>query len=129
MKSGIEVQPVVRAICRDRALVLVALFLSCSFLAGCDRGHKMYRVKGHVFYKDGSVPTGGAALVGFVPGKNSTNEIRKGACGPINPDGSFEMYTRKPYDGVFPGEYNVNFAIRRVAIDPTTSVIAEKYAN
>jgi hypothetical protein len=86
----------------------------------------MYRVRGHVFYPDGSVPRGGVAVVRFQPTGVSTAGIRKGASGAIEADGSFELWTRRTGDGVFEGEYTVTFAIQKGVMD-TTPYVAEKY--
>lgn len=96
-------------------------------LAGCDGGPEMHQVRGHVFYKDGSVPKGGTALVGFQPTAGTSATVRKGASGVIGPDGAFEMTTRKPGDGVHAGEYDVRFVIRKDGTDPATSLIPAKY--
>jgi len=82
------------------------------------------QVSGKVLYPDGSVPKGGICTVQFVP--ISAVEVRKAATGFIGSDGSFEMYTRKPGDGVFLGEYAVTFAVWKGPRDPT-SLIDEKY--
>jgi hypothetical protein len=42
---------------------------------------------------------------------SSTAEIRKLATGEIGSDGRFQMYTRKPGDGVIPGKYAVTFTV------------------
>jgi hypothetical protein len=88
----------------------------------------MYQVRGKVLYKDGSVPKGGVCVVQFIPTSESTGEVRRGAGGPINPDGSFEMHTRKAGDGVFPGEYAVTFAVWPGPMDPRPLVLP-KYIN
>lgn len=64
----------------------------------------------------------------FEPTKDSPAEIRKGASGQIGEDGSFEMSTRVPGDGVYLGKYAVTFAVWKGPRDPT-SLIAEKYTN
>jgi hypothetical protein len=87
----------------------------------------MYQVSGKVLYKDGSVPKAPVALVRFEPTQKSTAEIRKAATGEIGPDGSFTLYTRKPGDGVIPGEYHVAFTLCKSAVD-TTPMIPAKYA-
>jgi hypothetical protein len=87
----------------------------------------MYQVSGKVLYKDGSVPKAPVALVRFEPTQDSKAEIRKSATGEIGPDGSFTLYTRKPGDGVFPGEYHVAFTLCKSAVD-TKPMIPNKYA-
>jgi hypothetical protein len=114
---------------RRGAILLLAALITCALFAGCNQGSGMYHVRGHVFYKDGSVPKGGAAIVTFQPAKDSTAKIRKGASGVIGPDGSFEMFTRKPGDGVQPGEYDVTFMVMKNATDANSSLILPKYTD
>jgi len=87
----------------------------------------MAQVRGHVFYKDGSVPKGAVAVIRFEPAQDSDAEVRKAATGSIESDGSFQMMTRKPGDGVFLGKYNVTFAVLRDAMNPRSSMINPKY--
>jgi hypothetical protein len=112
-----------RRTCRFVAVVA----LSALAFVGCDRGPRLYQVRGHVLYKDGSVPTGSVCLVGFQPAANSSAKIRKAATGVIGPDGAFELITRNPGDGVHPGEYDARFVIRKNGTDPATSMIPLKY--
>jgi hypothetical protein len=113
---------------RMKSLLLVLILLSVAALTGCSHGPKMYRVKGKVTYRDGTVPKGGVAVVRFSPSENSTAETRKGATGAIGQDGSFELMTRKPGDGVYPGDYIVTFVVLRNAMDQASSMILPKYA-
>jgi hypothetical protein len=106
------------------ALVAATLF----GLSGCNRGPAMYNVSGKVLYTDGSVPTGGVAVVRLQPATTSTSEIRKGASGAIGPDGSFELSTRIQGDGVYEGEYDVTFVVQKGVMD-TTSLIPPKYTD
>jgi hypothetical protein len=102
--------------------------LPCALaLSGCG-SREMYQVRGKVTYKDGTVPKGILAIVNFTPTKDSSAEIRKGASGPIEPDGSFVMVTRMPGDGVHRGEYAVTFRVLR---DATTyaSLVSPKYSS
>jgi hypothetical protein len=108
-------------------LVLVLAVVAVAF-TGCDRGPAMYQVSGKVLYKDGSVPKGGVAVVRLQPTSGSTAEIRKGASGAIGPDGTFELFTRVPGDGVYEGDYDVTFAIYKGPMDPTP-LIPAKYMN
>jgi hypothetical protein len=112
---------------KTRAAFLGALCFACSMFAGCNRGPAMYHVRGKVLYKDGSVPRGMGA-VHFEPTSESTAAIRKVASGDIGPDGSFELMTRKPGDGVFRGEYVATIAVVKSATDPTL-LSAETYRN
>jgi hypothetical protein len=97
-------------------------------LAGCDRGPDMAQVSGKVFYKDGTVPKGAVALVQFSPTQGSSAEVRKGATGAIMPDGSFTLYTRRPGDGVYHGEYNASFSVLKAVMDPK-QMIQPHYTN
>jgi hypothetical protein len=102
-----------------------ALVLMCLVgVGGCNRGPKMVHVKGIVLNKDGSVPKAGVAVVRFEPTVDSTAEIRKGAAGSIQSDGSFEVWTRKPGDGIYVGQYDVTFAIQKGPMDSTPLVQA-----
>ena len=95
--------------------------------AGCSDRPATAQVSGKVLLKDGSVPQGGVRVVQFVPAKDSTAEILKGASGEIRDDGSFVAYTRKPGDGVFLGKYDVTFSIWKSAMDSTT-LVAPKFS-
>ncbi len=110
-----------------RGMLLAGCCFVCLLaLAGCNRGPEMYQVRGHVFYKDGTVPRAAVAVVVFQPKKDTTAEIRKGASGAINPDGSFVLWTRKAGDGVYKGEYNVGFTVLKAVMDPKP-LIMDKY--
>jgi hypothetical protein len=109
-----------------RLATTLAITSACFVLPGCGRGPAMSQVRGKVLYKDGSVPKGGVNVVRLEPTGESTAEVRRGASAMIEPDGSFEMYTRQPGDGVFHGEYAVTFAILRAVTDPKP-LIQEKY--
>jgi hypothetical protein len=110
-----------------RAAFLAGLCLVGAMFSGCNRGPAMYQVRGKVLYKDGSVPSGMGA-VHLEPTSASTATIKKVASGAIGPDGTFEMMTRKPGDGVFKGEYVVTIAVVKSATDPTL-LSAETYRN
>lgn len=88
----------------------------------------MYQVSGIVLNKDGSIPKAPVCLVRFEPTKDSTAEIRKSATGNIGPDGKFTLFTRKPGDGVFGGEYHVVFTLCKSAVD-TKPMVLDKYAD
>jgi hypothetical protein len=114
---------------RLRSALVVLFALVAGMLAGCDKGHKMYQVSGKVLYKDGSVPKAPIAQVQLMPTRDSTAEVKKGAVGDINSsDGSFSLSTRKPGDGVLPGDYNVVFSLCKGAMD-TKQLIEAKYNN
>lgn len=101
----------------------VALFVA--LIAGCN-SRPTAQVKGKVLYKDGSVPQGGVRVIRFEPTADTTATTRKTATGDIADDGSFEMYSRKPGDGVFLGKYAVTFSVWRGPRD-RVSLIDEKY--
>ena len=113
-----------------RQCTLVALLLLPLTVAqsGCG-GKQAYPVRGKVTYKDGSVPRGSVAVVLFTPSDDTTAEIRKGASGSIEPDGSFEMVTRMPGDGVYRGTYGVTFRVMRDTSNPASSYVAAKYTS
>jgi hypothetical protein len=113
---------------RRGRLPLAAAWIALVALGGCDRGPAMYQVRGKVFYKDGSVPTGAVCVVNLQPLSSADAEVRKGASGAIGPDGSFELYTRRPGDGVIHGEYQVGFVVLKSVSDPQ-SLVQPKYAN
>lgn len=77
------------------AKLFAILCLAMIVLAGC--GGKV-KVKGHVYYADGSPFPGG--VVNFT---DDVNVYR----GEVSTDGSFEMRTLKPGDGIAPGTYKV----------------------
>lgn len=100
----------------------VLVLMCLALVGGCNHGPKMVHVKGTVLNKDGSVPKAGVAVVRFEPTPDSTAEIRKGATGSIERDGSFEVWTRKPGDGIYVGQYDVTFAIQKGPMDSTPMV-------
>jgi hypothetical protein len=110
--------------------LLLAISLGVATLAGCNRGPAVAQVKGQVLNLDGSVPRGAVRVVRFEPLSENTAEIRKAASGDIDPnDGSFELYTRRPGDGVYLGDYAVTFAVLSDPHDMNSSLIADKYTN
>jgi hypothetical protein len=102
-----------------------ALIVLCALCAGCN-DRPTAQVSGKVLYKDGTVPQGGVRLIRFEPASDTTATIRKAATGYIADDGAFQMYTRKPGDGVILGKYAVTFTFWRGARDKV-SLIDEKY--
>jgi hypothetical protein len=106
---------------------LIVLSLCMLSPLGCNRGPKMAKVSGKVLYKDGKVPQGPVAVVRFNPTGESTAEVKKGASGTINPDGTFELFTRVGGDGVYLGEYAATFFV--MASGSNRNAVAPKYAN
>ncbi|TWU20792.1 hypothetical protein [Bythopirellula polymerisocia] len=91
----------------------VGSFLTCLLLVGCDNSGRV-QVTGTVGFNDGGIPQGEVSMIRFEPAsyaKTSDSEVRKGAYGYIQPDGSFRMTTLKPDDGVYPGTYKVCFTV------------------
>jgi len=107
---------------RRRNAWLVILLLGIA-AAGCQHGPRMYKVSGKVTFKGGTMPHAGVCTVQFIPSSSTSATDKKGAGGAINPDGTFEMHTRKPGDGVVPGEYDVTFAIWPGPMDPRPLVL------
>jgi hypothetical protein len=93
-----------------RVLSWLAVAGSVLSLTGCG-GRETYQVSGRVQYKDGSPITGGTRLIRFEPTADTTAEVRTTASGMIEPDGTFEMFRRKPGDGMIPGKYAVTFTV------------------
>src|SRR5689334_23205472 len=90
-----------------------AVLLTCSLAigAGCNKGPSMVHVRGTVMNKDGSPLKGGVRVVRFEPASDSEATLRKAASGEIAQDGSFELFTRRPGDGIVTGKYNVTFTV------------------
>ncbi len=111
---------------------IVALFALCGMLAfvagGCDSGPKVAKARGTVTFT-GGVPAGaGVKVIRFEPTPDSTAEVRKGASCSIAEDGSFEMFTRVPGDGVHVGKYAVVFSVLNSPIEQK-SLIDPKYTS
>jgi hypothetical protein len=51
--------------------------------------------------------------------------MRKPAVGQIKDDGSFELFTKRPGDGVLPGKYDVVISVMRGARDPVQLIDAK----
>jgi hypothetical protein len=95
---------------------------------GCNSGPKVVDAAGKVTF-DGGVPTGaGVKVIRFEPTPDSTAEVRKGASCNVAEDGSFEMYTRVPGDGVYAGKYAVVFSVLNSPIEQK-SLIDPKYTS
>jgi hypothetical protein len=109
------------------ALLFAALTIF-ALVTGCSNNSQMAQVRGHVFYKDGTVPDAEVAVVRFEPAADTTATVRRAASGAIESDGSFELFTRKAGDGVHYGNYAVSFMIQKSRKDPT-SLIPAKYTS
>ena len=110
--------------CFARSLILVCTLLLVSAVGCNDR--PTAQVKGKVLFKDGTVPQGGVRVIRFEPASDTTAVIRKTASSSILEDGSFDLFTRKPGDGVILGKYIVTFTVWRGPRD-RVSLIDEKY--
>jgi hypothetical protein len=91
-------------------LWLIALVLAPLVCIGC-AGKETAQVSGRVQYKGGKPIEAGIRVIRFEPAAGSSAAVRKTASGNIEPDGSFELFTRKPGDGVPLGKYTVTFTI------------------
>jgi hypothetical protein len=85
--------------------------------SGCGKSRPMAQVRGQVVFTDGNAPQAGVRVIRFECAKDTDAALRKGAAGVINDDGTFELFTRRPGDGVHLGKYDVTFAIFRGATD------------
>lgn len=70
------------------------------FVAGCGSGH--YSVRGKVVFPDGTPMEGG-----WVNFEKFEKGVTHSADSPVQPDGTFELRTVRPGDGVPPGKYRV----------------------
>src|SRR4051812_15207182 len=113
---------------RYNGLVAACSCAALAATAGCHKGPAMYQVRGKVTFQNGPAPKAGVKVVNFVPAKDSTAEVRRAASGPIEPDGSFTMFTRMNGDGVNAGDYAVVFTITKGPMD-MTSLIPVKYSD
>jgi hypothetical protein len=94
-----------------------AAALTICVLSGCGDSYQVAQVRGKVVFKNGPMPAAGVRMIRLEPTRDSTAEIRKGASGSINEDGTFEIYTRRPGDGVHVGKYAVTFTFLKSPTD------------
>src|SRR5947208_6474009 len=83
-----------------RAVVAAAVLLAGA--AGCDSNPRTYPVHGKVMLEDGRLVTRGVVLF-----EGASGGALVAARGTITPNGTYEMSTYKPGDGVPPGKYRV----------------------
>lgn len=83
---------------------------ACVLAVGCGETPTA-QVSGRAEFIDGSPLTGAVRTVTLSPTEDSTAKVRKAAQATIESDGSFKLYTRKPGDGVFKGDYAVVFTV------------------
>jgi hypothetical protein len=110
--------------------IIVATMLS--LCAGCgDGGRERVKVSGTVKYADGTVPQGEVCVIRFEPASMATGKAdatTKAASGAIQPDGSYQMTTVEPNDGVFPGEYKVTFTVKAKYDGASPNLVEPKFA-
>ena len=111
-----------------RVIVLLVAVFSLSETFGCGKSNRVAQVSGKVVFKDGAMPPAGVRVVRLEPTAESNTATRKGASGIIGDDGTFEIFTRKPGDGVHFGKYAVTFVFWRGVTDHT-SLIAPRYTD
>ena len=109
-----------------RSLALILILAACPATIGCQRGPVMVQVRGKVLNEDGSVITRGIREIRFEPMDDTTAVMRKTAIGQIQDDGTFELFTRRPGDGVLLGKYAVTISVIKAPRDPVL-LIDEKY--
>ncbi len=105
-----------------RIVVATLLIGSC---LGCTDGKPVAEVRGRVVCKNGELPQSSIRQIRFEPTADSRAVVRKGASGAINDDGTFELYTRRPGDGVHHGEYAVTFAFYKSAMNHESPISPE----
>ena len=83
------------------------LIIAIAMMAGCGGGDEALQVTGVVKGADGSpIPCEGGTVL-FQPATTGENASGKHATGGVKSDGTFEMMTRTPGDGMQPGQYKV----------------------
>jgi hypothetical protein len=97
-------------------------------VAGCGNGHPVAQVRGKVVFKNGEMPRTSVRYIRFECAADTDAAVRKGASGAIEDDGSFELFTRRPGDGVHYGKYAVTFAIQPGPMD-RRSLVPAKYTS
>ena len=95
---------------RGKSGVLTLVCVVGTFFVGCN-SRDTVNVSGRVQYKGGAPIEGQIQVIRFEPTDESPAKIRKAASADLGPDGTFELFTRKPGDGVFRGRYAVNFTV------------------
>jgi hypothetical protein len=84
-----------------KQLLPYLLALTTPLLAGCG-GSKLHPVKGKVVYEDGTPVKAGMVVIERM---DAGEGQRYSANGAIQPDGTFELGTRRPEDGAPEGRY------------------------
>lgn len=103
-----------------------------SLCAGCgDSGRERVKVAGKVKYSDGTIPQGEVCVIRFEPASLATGQadaMTKAASGTIQADGSYQLTTVDPNDGVFPGDYKVTFTIKAKYDGASPNLVAPQFA-
>jgi hypothetical protein len=90
--------------------IAAALLTAMASALGCG-GKDTAQVSGRVAYKDGQPMKGLIRIIRFEPTTDTTATVQKAASSEIADDGSFQLYTRIPGDGVYLGRYAVTFTV------------------
>jgi hypothetical protein len=85
-------------------------------------------VRGKVLFKNGEMPKTSVRYIRFECAADTDAVVHKGASGAIEDSGTFELYTRRPGDGVHYGKYAVTFAIQPGSMD-RRSLVPAKYTS
>ncbi|QDT68616.1 hypothetical protein MalM25_15390 [Planctomycetes bacterium MalM25] len=115
----------IRGATESHAIVALLGLFTIAFAIGCG-GKPIAQASGRVEYTDGTPVTAPVCVIRFEPVKETTAEVNKAASGQIAEDGSFELKTIRPGDGVYKGQYAVTFS---VLANPKTgqSLIPQQY--
>ena len=103
------------------AFIYSVLGMSLLLQLGCGGREppvEMGTVKGVVKYADGSIPQGEIVRIVFNPVFDQDVRYQKMASGHVQPDGTYQLGTVEPGDGVMPGRYRVLLEIREKHDDP-----------
>lgn len=79
-------------------------------LVGCGSKETL-QLSGKVTLADGTAPKAPVKFIRLEPTESSTATVRKAAACELAEDGTFTLFTRKPGDGVYRGQYKVTFSI------------------
>lgn len=110
------------AISRGRFSVMVVAAALLA-LAGCGQG--LYQVRGKVVWEDGTEARELAG--GMVVAESADGTI--GARGDIEKDGSFQLSTYKPGDGLVPGKHRVAVVEYSPREPPPPPIIDQKFSS
>jgi hypothetical protein len=102
------------------------LVVAAAFMAGCG-GSEAIQVTGAVVNADGSPVQCESGKVLFQPTATGEN-AGEHATGDVKPDGTFELMTKVPGDGVKPGHYKVVLQLFKSYRDGTLAV-PKKYGD